>query len=237
MKSVALSVPHRTDGGDGLPRGPGATDDGVRLLLHDLQQPVSVLGLLLSAAQRSPSIPQDVRLRLRLASDEVGAIQTLVSDGLDATTAPAAPVLVTADAAGEPAQRAGDATSDLAASVQDVLRPLCAARPGLVHYRFRSRPRVGLDAVAIQRLADNLLQNATRAASSRVEVRVGRRGGQAWLSVEDDGPGFGRTRPGTGLGLTGTTSAVLGAGGSVQFDAGRLGGTRALVSLPLAQRP
>jgi signal transduction histidine kinase len=99
----------------------------------------------------------------------------------------------------------------------------------------------------------NLIDNATRHASSRVRVRLGTHGPTVRLEVDDDGPGIevadrtkvferfarleeGRSRDagGSGLGLALTKRVVEAHGGSVFIETSSLGGASFVVELPAA---
>ena len=109
-----------------------------------------------------------------------------------------------------------------------------------------SAARVEGDAVQLQRLVRNLLDNAARHATSAVTVTLGEEAGDAVLRVDDDGPGIpagdrervferfarldeGRTRAtgGAGLGLSLVKAVAVSHGGSVDVR-GRTGSGGAL---------
>ncbi len=111
--------------------------------------------------------------------------------------------------------------------------------------------RIVGDSTAISRVIRNLLDNAVRHATSRVEVFVGQRGREATIAISDDGPGIAtedrvrvferfvrldsdrsRSNGGAGLGLAIVAELVAAHGGAVAIE-GRPGrGTTLLVSLP-----
>jgi signal transduction histidine kinase len=66
-----------------------------------------------------------------------------------------------------------------------------AAQHDGVAYDVSAQPECWVegDARRLRRLAENLLENATRHARARVSIGVARDGGHVALSVEDDGPG------------------------------------------------
>ena len=107
-----------------------------------------------------------------------------------------------------------------------------------------------------EEIAGNLLDNASKWAASRVEVRVEMSQataiqGRIWLivTVDDDGPGLpadkraealkrGRrldeTKPGSGLGLSIVTETASMYSGTVTLDDAPLGGLRVILRLPAA---
>jgi signal transduction histidine kinase len=112
--------------------------------------------------------------------------------------------------------------------------------------------RVQGDPGQLARMVRNLMDNAARHASSRVEVELSSDRGEVVLAVDDDGPGIppsererifepfarldeARSREGhggTGLGLAIVRDIVVAHGGSVSAVASPLGGARFVVRLP-----
>jgi signal transduction histidine kinase len=103
----------------------------------------------------------------------------------------------------------------------------------------------------LEEMVGNLIDNACKWAASRVEIRVAavRDEGRAFIeiAVEDDGPGLpkgaradmlkrGRrldeTKPGSGLGLSIVVDLATLYQGSLNLEAGRLGGLCAVLNLP-----
>lgn len=112
------------------------------------------------------------------------------------------------------------------------------------------------DRTKLERVLDNLLQNACRHAGpdARIEVRVRRVGTSVHLEVEDDGPGVSaderevifeafvqgeaaehRAQPGTGIGLTLVAELTRLHDGRCWVEQGELGGARFVVGLPAAE--
>ena len=120
-------------------------------------------------------------------------------------------------------------------------------------------PPVAVDAIFIDQVVTNLLENAIRHAPAGVPIRVSgglTPAGTVRLSVEDGGPGVppaalehvfdkfyrvtasaDRSRPGTGLGLAVVRGFVEAMGGHVVARASTLGGLAVDVELPAAPRP
>ena len=116
-----------------------------------------------------------------------------------------------------------------------------------------SAARVMGDAAGLQRVVRNLLDNAVRSATARVDVSLAAADGVARMRVDDDGPGIpeadrervferfvrldeARTREsgGVGLGLAIVAELVREHGGSVVATTAAIGGARFEVTLPLA---
>ncbi|MDT5325022.1 MAG: hypothetical protein QOF25_2174 [Mycobacterium sp.] len=119
-----------------------------------------------------------------------------------------------------------------------------------------SPARLTGDAEALSRVLRNLLDNAARHASSRVEVDLRPAGGFVLVGVADDGPGIpavdrsrvfdrfvrldqdrSRNAGGTGLGLAIVREIVVAHGGTVSIDDRVGGGTVVSLQLPLAWAP
>jgi signal transduction histidine kinase len=108
------------------------------------------------------------------------------------------------------------------------------------------------DLGGVLRVLRNLVDNAARHASSRIEIAVEKRAGDAILVVADDGPGIpeserlhvfdrfvrldsdrARSGGGAGLGLAIVAEIVAAHGGTIVVDERAGGGTRVTVTLPL----
>ncbi|HAS1785381.1 TPA: two-component system sensor histidine kinase RstB [Enterobacter cloacae] len=109
-----------------------------------------------------------------------------------------------------------------------------------------------LDMRLMERVLDNLMNNAMRYSEATLRIRLDLQGSQANLSVEDDGPGiepserekvfepFVRLDPsrdratgGCGLGLAIVRSIAQAMGGSVRCEESELGGARFVFSWPI----
>ncbi|HBU7104239.1 TPA: two-component system sensor histidine kinase RstB [Enterobacter hormaechei] len=110
----------------------------------------------------------------------------------------------------------------------------------------------GLDMRLMERVLDNLMNNAMHYSESTLRIGLDLQGSQAILCVEDDGPGiepaerekvfepFVRLDPsrdratgGCGLGLAIVRSIAQAMGGSVRCEASELGGARFVFSWPI----
>lgn len=135
----------------------------------------------------------------------------------------------------------------VAADVLEAARPAARAR-GVTLERVREgQGGVQGDDGQLHQVALNLVTNALQAVrdGGRVVVRTGSAGREAWLLVDDDGPGvpgpdrarlfepFFTTRPsGTGLGLFVSYGIVERHGGRIEVGTSPLGGARLRVVLP-----
>ena len=107
------------------------------------------------------------------------------------------------------------------------------------------------DPAAVSRVIRNLVDNAVRHAKSRVDIYVGSRDGDAFITVSDDGRGIdpaerarvferfvrldsdrARSTGGTGLGLAIVAEVVAAHGGTVTIDDRPGGGTKMTVAFP-----
>ena len=109
-----------------------------------------------------------------------------------------------------------------------------------------------LDMRLMERVLDNLMNNALRYSESTLRIGLDLQGNQASLSVEDDGPGIApderekvfepfvrldpsrdRATGGCGLGLAIVSSIAQAMGGSVRCEESELGGARFCFSWPV----
>ncbi len=117
-----------------------------------------------------------------------------------------------------------------------------------VHFDERRSPiPVEIDRMLLRRALDNLVRNAIEAGAKNVWVRAEAHAEQAWLVVEDDGPGvpesarsrvfdpyFTTKSDGTGLGLAIVRKLAFDHHGDVGLEARPGGGARFVVTLPIA---
>lgn len=122
-------------------------------------------------------------------------------------------------------------------------------QPGAEHLQWDIEVPEGLhipfDEFDLTELLGNLLDNAMKWSESRILVRAGQNGRQAFLSVEDDGPGIPDTaksevlkrggrldaqQPGSGLGLTIVNDMALAHGCVVSLQRSPIGGLSARIT-------
>ena len=133
---------------------------------------------------------------------------------------------------------------DLAIVARRVEREIAADSPAIVFEGTYAGAIVEGDERRLTQLLRNLLGNARTHAVSRVTIELAPRGGDAVLSVADDGPGVenelvprlferfakGSTSRGSGLGLAISRWVARAHGGELTFE----GGSRFVARIPLA---
>jgi len=148
--------------------------------------------------------------------------------------------------------------ADIAACTVEELRPEAQRKHIDLALSATAIPRLAVDPTRIAQLLGNLLSNAVKFTpdGGRVEVRLGREGGQVVLAVADTGVGipaadreriferFFRTAiatrqavQGTGLGLTITKAIVETHHGTIAVDSDEGRGSTFTVRLPLRPMP
>ncbi|MFE0632193.1 sensor histidine kinase [Streptomyces sp. NPDC058864] len=199
---------------------------------HELRSPIAALRTELEVAAAHPAL-----LDLDSAVDDVARLQTLASDLL---------LLARFDA--------GEETPVEPVLLDELARERAALRSGAVPVTVGTPEPVTVlgDRRGLERVLDNLLDNARRHTTASVAVRVVRDGRWALLEVTDDGPGIpaadrervfdrfvrldeSRTRDagGAGLGLAIVRDIVHRHGGRVHAGVAPQGGALLEVRLPL----
>lgn len=218
-----------------LDQGPAArvaSHDTDVAVLHDLQQPVAVLRLLLELLPDGSLRRRQVERLRDAALGEIAAMQRLLSAGLEARTGSrgAAPRFV---------RTAGpdQESTSFDAIVRAVVAPFLAAGARLT-VGCEDGVVVGIPPLPLRRIVSNLVHNAVRAAGAppggAVMIDLRQVGSTAVVLIDDTGPGFGAIATEHGLGLLNSMAVVFSFGGSLQVGPSRLGGTRIRVSLPVA---
>jgi signal transduction histidine kinase len=172
-------------------RGPEQPlDDRLKVAMHEIRQPVSVVLALAEAARGSAGVTPEVRDYLDRIIDQMQELAAAVTS-----------VLVPSG----PSDGSPPATVDVdevVDSVVDAVRVTWSGsleRRGMRGVRWNTRG----DRVALRRCVLDVVDNAVRAAGPdgtvTVSVHPSPEGGR--IVVDDDGPGFGRGPHGVGIGL------------------------------------
>jgi signal transduction histidine kinase len=213
-----------------------------RQVAHEVKNPLQPMRMAAQLLQRARA---DADPRADLVAERLARTVLEQTDALDRIAGD-----FRAFAGSAPTQRTEVAVDDwLAAAVADCA-DLFAGKPVVV----RAEPgagaaRAAIDRRALQRVLQNLVQNAHEAAPAgvRVTVRSRRDGDLAVLDVADDGPGipaavqarlfepyFTTKTSGTGLGLAICRRIVEGHGGALRLLRTGPDGSAFAIELPLA---
>ena len=215
-------------------------------LSHDLRTPLTALVGLSESLLRGEALPEQPRALAQSLHDEAVRMGTLVANLLDMARIESGEVRFNLE------------WQALEEVVGSALRACGAAlRSHTVAVRqLLDLPLVRFDAVLIERVLCNLLQNAAKytPAGSRIEIAAARRGAWIDVTVQDNGPGlrpgseetifekFTRGEresalPGVGLGLAICRAIVEAHGGTIRACASPLGGAGFVFSLPAGTPP
>jgi signal transduction histidine kinase len=216
-------------------------DEFVSNMTHELKTPLTAIIGFSDWMLSDPDTPNSSE-DLETIRDSALSMQELIDDILDFKR------ISGADAASEPVDLAD--VIDLSVAV---VNPTAVDRSIEVALAVERCPAVMGDADQLQSAVQNLVSNAVKYSNPGGKVRVGLRlvGGQALLSVEDDGIGIpdsdqehlferffraGNTGdiPGTGLGLALVRQVIERHHGSVALSSVVGEGTQVTVTLPVA---
>ena len=216
-------------------------------LSHDLRTPLTLLvGLSESLTRARPPLPA---AQLELAQglhDEALRMSALVANLLDMARLQSGEIKLNLE--WQALEEAVGAALRLSASLLTQHSVTTNIPP---HF-----PLVRFDAVLMERVLCNLLENAAKytIAGSRIDISAALHGACAILTVADDGPGVasGReeemfekftrgqresARSGVGLGLAICRAIVQAHGGEIRYARSALGGAAFTIMLPLGQPP
>jgi len=219
-------------------------------LSHDLRTPLTALVGLSESLLRSDALREDQgqapRALAQSLHDEAVRMATLVANLLDMARIESGEVRFNLE------------WQALEEVVGSALRACGAVlRQHTVVVRLQEDlPLVRFDAVLVERVLCNLVENAAKytPAGSRIEIAASRRGAWIDVTVSDDGPGlrpgseeaifekFTRGEresalPGVGLGLAICRAIVEAHGGTIRACAAPLGGAGFVFSLPAGTPP
>jgi two-component system sensor histidine kinase KdpD len=216
-------------------------------LSHDLRTPLAaLLGLAESLAMTSPP-PTEAQAQVAAAiSEQARRLIALVNNLLDMARIQSGEVRLNLE---------WHPLEEVVGSALRAVEPALGRRKVTVGIPS-DLPLVQMDAVLIERVLVNLLENAGKYTPPDAQVAIGARldDGQVEVSVEDDGPGIppGReeavfekfTRggkelatPGVGLGLSIARAIVEAHRGSIRAEKGRSRGARLVFTLPAGEPP
>jgi two-component system, OmpR family, sensor kinase len=145
---------------------------------HELRTPLAILRGELELAQIHPGDPVETQDTLRRALTEVERLSRLAEHLLVVARAGSASLLP-------------EASCDALRIAQEVITRLEAEIPPGVSLKVSGlETPVGIDEASLTQIIENLVRNAGRFASTRVDLSITASGDRVALAVCDDGPGF-----------------------------------------------
>lgn len=205
-------------------RGPGrhradARDDRrLRGLLHDVAHEITTLSYLVEALRADPPGSDDAGFRLELLAAEMSRVLDLIDHGVHEP----------------PAERGDQVPVGLRPMLAQVTRLAALAHGAQVDLLPGRDVQVNASPALLWRVLTNVVGNAARAAGhgGRVTVKVTQRRGTI-IEVADNGPGFGKGRPGrASLGLEIVDSLLASCDGFREVGSPARGGTVVRIILP-----
>ena len=215
---------------------------------HELRNPLTSIRSVGEVALQESSGGDEYRDAIGSMLEDVDRLTGLVDDLL---------VLARGDSSGRSIWAGNVDLASLAGGVVEELRVLSEDKGQTITAPAEGGPlMVKADENTLRLAVSNIIHNAIRYApgGGRIELRVGREGGTAYLEVMDDGPGIppadrervfdrfyrleksrSRAEGGTGLGLSIARWAVEANGGAVAFRDGDLPGACCRITVPLAE--
>ena len=204
--------------------GPGLApkqSNGIHQIAHDIHHELSTITLLASLICASKDVGADTHRRAEQMLSEIAWLEELLGQMNDAG---GRQMIATHDDTRVP-------LDDLVTAMVKTFRVAHSTR-----ITADVVPAVAeVDRLALWRLLRNLMCNALDAAGplGRVHIRVRPALRHVFVTIEDDGPGFGlTTSSGSSLGLDIVRGVLAAAGGRFSVSSGSLGGCRVRVALP-----
>lgn len=214
-------------------------------LSHDLRTPLtSLVGLADTLVQQQPPLPESARDTARIIRDQAHAMHRMLSNLLDMARLNA----------GTPLHLEWQPFEEIVGSSTRLMAGVLAAHPLAIDVP-RDLPLLHFDAVLLERVLYNLLENAAKysPAGARIGLTAQVRGAMLEVVVDNDGPGFPPTRlaqmfelfvrgtpeaaiAGAGMGLAICKAIVAAHGGEIHAE-NRTGGACVRFTLPLGTPP
>ncbi len=215
-------------------------------LSHDLRTPLTTLvGLADTLVHRQPALPEDATETAGIIRDQARSMHHLLSNLLEMARLQAGNVTL---------NKEWQAFEEIVGSSTRLLATLLADRQLVIEVP-RQLPLVCFDAVLLERVLCNLLENAVKYSPPGARIRLFARAGETALevAVDNDGTGFpsdridqvfnlfarGEQEPavaGTGLGLAICKAIIIAHGGTIVAE-NRPGGACVRFTLPLGTPP
>lgn len=212
-------------------------------LSHDLRTPLTgLVGLADTLALARPPLPPPHDETARALRDQAAALSSMVANLLDLARLAAG--------SGMSPRKEWQALEEVVGSALKQLGGALDAHPVEIDLPA-DLPLLEFDAVLMERVLANLLDNAAKHAPDDTAIRIaaGRQADRVEISVSNAGSGFptgldltmpfarGGLRPGSGLGLAIAKAIVEAHGGRLSLDNPPEGGARVRFDLPLGQPP
>ncbi|MBS1156021.1 MAG: kdpD [Proteobacteria bacterium] len=215
-------------------------------LSHDLRTPLTTLVGLADTLAETPELPASARDNASLIRDQSQSMCNLLTNLLDMARLQSGKVTL---------RREWQLFEDAISASLHLLKPSLGARPLVVELQ-KNLPLVEFDAVLIERVLCNLIENAAKYSGTTqpIEIRAFVEESEACIAVCDHGSGFPAgqidhlfelfergeaesAKPGVGLGLAICKAIVEAHGGRIHAVNQATGGACVTVRLPLGEAP
>ena len=215
-------------------------------LSHDLRTPLAVVYGLADTLAALPALPEAGREMAQALQRESQRINAMVNNLLDMARLQSGAVQL---------RLQWQPVEEVVGSALQAMQPILGDHPVSTDLPA-DLPMINLDAVLIERVLCNLLENAVKYTppGSQIRISAALQGRDLRLSVADNGPGlppgreealfekFARAKsetstPGVGLGLAICRAIMQAHGGSIRAEPAPGGGAAFVLTLPLGTPP